>query len=139
MIILNTDVVSEAMRPSPEPTVLQWIAVQQLESLFVTTITQAEMLCRVQCLPIGGRRERLAVAMHGLFEEDFFGRLLPFDSAAAQAYAVIVAERQSAGRPISQFDAQIAAIAKVKDYAVATTNISGVSDCGVDFIYPWAM
>ena len=135
--LLDTNVLSELLRAAPERTVLQWFAAQPAEGLFVTAVTQAEMLLGAHLLPAGKRRAALEAALRGLFEEDFAGRVLPFDSAATAAYAELVSGRRAAGRPISQFDAQIAAIARRHGMGVATRNVGDFAECGVVVISPW--
>ena len=88
-------------------------------------------------LPQGRRRSALAQAIQGMLEEDFRDRILPFDSAAARAYADIAAERRALARPISQFDCQIAAIARAHEAAVATRNTGDFEGCGIEVIDPW--
>ncbi|HZT56771.1 MAG TPA: type II toxin-antitoxin system VapC family toxin, partial [Burkholderiaceae bacterium] len=121
--LLDTNVLSELLRAAPEPAVLRWLAAQPADGLFVTAVTQAEMLLGARLLPAGKRRSALEAALRGLFDEDFAGRVLPFDSGATPAYAELVAARRAAGRPISQFDAQIAAIARRHAMGVATRDV----------------
>ena len=137
MIVLDTNVLSELMRAEPSATVAAWVANRPASSLFTTAVTQAEILCGVALLPQGERRAALARAVVGMFEEDFVGRVLPFDAAAARAYADIAAERRRLGQPITQFDAQIAAIARSRGAAVATRNVADFADCGVSVLDPW--
>jgi len=138
MIVLDTNVLSEASRPAPEQRVLDWIAGQQPTRLFTTTISQAEFLYGLAILPAGRRRTALAEAAHRMFAEDFADRVLPFDSAAAQAFAAIAAARRRKGRPIGDLDGQIAAIARSRGAAVATRNVSDFADCGIEVFDPWA-
>lgn len=137
MIILDTNVLSELLREQPDPGVVQWTASQALHLLFTTTICQAEMLYGVSLLPAGKRRHNLQHAVSALFDEDFAGRVLPFDAGAATEYAQIAAERKRRGRIISQFDAQIAAIARAKGGQLATRNINDFDGCGLRLINPW--
>lgn len=137
MIVLDTNVLSELMRATPDPQVEHWIARRPASSLFVTTITQAEILYGVALLPSGKRRDRLRVAVDGLFEQDFAERLLPFDEAAAREFADIASGRKRRGSPISQFDAQIAAIAKSRGAELATRNVADFTDCGLAIVNPW--
>jgi len=137
MIILDTNVLSELMKANPSTNVMGWTAAQPPSSLFTTTITQAEILYGLELLPDGVRREALADAVAGMFDKDFSGRVLSFDGPAAQAYAVIAAERRQAGRPIAQFDAQIAAITRSRGAAVATRNASDFKGCGIHVVNPW--
>lgn len=137
MIILDTNVLSELMKPEPDLRVSRWVALQPAVSLFTTTITQAEVLYGVALLPEGKRRDGLAEAVETMFEEDFAGRILDFDSAAAAAYPQVVLARRLAGRPIAQLDAEIAAIAVSRGAAVATRNISDFEGAGVELYNPW--
>ena len=122
MIILDTNVVSELLRPAPSAQVEAWLSAQDGTNIYFTTVGEAELRHGVAILPAGKRRTALAEAVEGMLEEDFHDRILPFDRHAARAYAAIAAERRAAGRPISQFDCQIAAIAHVHGAAVATWN-----------------
>ena len=107
MILLDTNVLSELMRPVPDPAVERWLAAQPDASLFISAITEAELRYGAALLPSGKRRSALTAEIDGMLEEDFDSRILPFDRLAAQAFAVIAADRRQAGRPISQADAQI--------------------------------
>lgn len=138
MILLDTNVLSEAMRPQPSPTVLAWLDRQPLESLFVSTVTEAEIRYGLARLPQGGRRTRLIESADAMFEDEFAGRILPFDRAAAAAYGEIASERERRGRPISQFDCQIAAIARSRGAAVASRDAGAFEGCGLSVIDPWA-
>lgn len=137
MIVLDTNVISELLRSRPDPHVLEWVNKQPERDLFVTSISEAELRYGVEILPAGGRRERLLDEVDGLLREDFFGRILPFDSASAQAYAAIAASRRADGRPINHADCQIAAIAHSRGASVATRDIGGFQDAGIDLINPW--
>ena len=138
MILLDTNVLSELMRPVPDPAVERWLAAQPDASLFISTITEAELRFGAALLPSGKRRSALTAEINGMLEEDFDGRILPFDRPAAQACAVIAADRHQAGRPISQADAQIAAIARSRGAALATRNVLDFDGCGVEVINPWS-
>lgn len=135
--LLDTNVLSELLRARPSPAVLAWFAAQPPESLFVSAVTQAEMMLGAGLLPVGQRRAALESALAAMFAEDFSGRILPFDAGAVPAYVEIVSERRSLGRPISQFDAQIAAIARRAGAKLATRNISDFERCGVALVDPW--
>ncbi len=137
MIVLDTNVLSELMRPAPSERVVRWVAAQPATSLYTTSVTQAEILHGIMLLPSGRRRIALESAAEAMFSEDFGGRVLPFGSEAAQPYARIAAERRRAGRPISHFDAQIAAIARSAGAAIATRNVADYDACGVQVINPW--
>lgn len=138
MIVLDTNVLSEAARPSPDPAVARWLDTQPRQHLFTTTVSVAEMHLGVRLLPQGQRRETLSAFVDRLFRTEFAGLLLSFDIVAAEAYAEIAAHRQRKGRPIAFADGQIAAIARSCDMAVATRNITDFEDCGLDLINPWA-
>ncbi len=137
MIVLDTNVVSELMKPAPNADVIDWVAAQSASSLYITSITQAEILHGIGLLPSGKRRAALETSADAMFRQDFSGRILPFGSDAAQPYARIAVDRRRIGRPISQFDAQIAAIARAAGAAIATRDIAGYAGCGVRLIDPW--
>ena len=137
MIVLDTNVLSELMRPQPDVSVLQWIDAQPALQLFTTSITQAEILAGIQMLAPGKRRSDLENAALAMFAEDFLNRVLPFDGNAASTYAAITAQRRQRGRPISQFDAQIAAITAAHGARLATRNESDFADCGIAVLNPW--
>jgi predicted nucleic acid-binding protein len=139
MIVLDTNVLSELLRLAPDASVVRWVSAQAVESLFTTTVTQAEMLYGVQLLPSGRRKQQLEEAVGLLFDEDFAGRVLSFDGDAAVAYGRIAAERKRNGRPIPQFDAQIAAIAKSRGGQLATRNVDDFEACGLRVINPWRL
>jgi hypothetical protein len=135
--LLDTNVLSELLRAKPSPAVLAWYAAQPPESLFVSAVTQAEMMLGGRLLPAGKRRTALENALLAMFDEDFTARILPFDAGSVPAYFEIVSRRRSLGRPISQFDAQIAAIARHAGAKLATRNTSDFEYCGVALIDPW--
>ncbi len=137
--ILDTNVVSEPMRPSPSPAVLAWLSeVHERGPLFVTTITVAEILLGIELLPKGKRRERMLAQTEATFAEDFAGRVLPFDEDAARAFPQIAVPRRAQGRPIADLDAQIAAIARSRSAVLATRNAADFEGCGVRLVNPWA-
>jgi len=138
MILLDTNILSEVLRTAPEPRVLDWMGRQAASSLFVTTVTQAEILYGIAILDKGRRRDELAAAALLMFAEDFSGRLLAFDGDAATAFAEIAAARRGMGRPISQFDAQIAAIARSRGAILATRNSRDFEHCGIEIVDPWS-
>lgn len=137
--LLDTNVLSELLRAKPDPAVLAWFAAQPADSLFVSAVTQAEMLHGARLLPAGKRRRQLEQSLEAMFNEDFAARVLPFDASAADQYATLAAERRRAGRPISQFDAQIAAIASSHRMALATRNVSDFEGCGLTLTNPWEL
>jgi predicted nucleic acid-binding protein len=137
MIILDTNVVSDLLRPAPSPAVEAWLAAQDGAQVYLTAVSEAELRRGVAILPAGRRRDALSDAVESILTEDFRARILPFDSTAAQSYAVIAAARRAGGRPISQFDCQIAAIARAQSATVATRNVGDFEGCGIDVIDPW--
>lgn len=137
MVVLDTNVVSELMLAAPDPRVLAWMDDWPTRELFVTAVTEAEIRTGVAILPDGARHREIGEAAERLIGGLFAGRVLPFDSSAARAFADIAAARRAAGRLISQPDCQIAAISKSCGMAVATRNIRDFSDTGVDVIEPW--
>ena len=137
MIIVDTNVISELMRASPAAAVVRWLDSQQTTELYVTSITQAEILLGIQILPSGRRRDKLTAEADATFEGDFAGRILAFGSDAAKAYALLKSDRRRRGRPIPPLDAQIAAIAQAHGASVATRNVDDFEHCGVDLIDPW--
>lgn len=137
MIVLDTNVISELLRPAPAGQVMSWIASQPLDNLYTTSITQAEMFYGVRILPEGNRRTNLEQAIAAIFREDFAGRILPFDGGAAMAFAEIAAQRKLSGRAIPQADTQIAAITHFRQAHLATRNISDFEDISIPLINPW--
>jgi predicted nucleic acid-binding protein len=137
MIVLDTNVLSEVLRRAPEPGVVEWLGEQPRASVFTTTITRAEILFGIRLLPEGARRDGLWDAATKIFDLDFAGQILVFDSAAADEFAEISAARLAAGRPISQLDAQIAAITRSRGARLATRNVADFDGCGFDVINPW--
>jgi len=137
MIILDTNVLSELMRPKPSPRVVAWVAKQPATELFTTSITEAEIFYGIELLTKGKRREGLLAAAEAMFAEDLVGRVFGFESEAARAFSKIAADRRALGRPISHADAQIAAIAQVRSARLATRNVEDFEDCGLDVVDPW--
>ncbi len=137
MIILDTNVISELMRPNPFPQVAAWVAKHAATELATTSITEAEILYGIEILKKSKRRDGLLVAAEAMFAEDFAGRIFSFDSEAAEAFSRIAARRRALGRPISHPDAQIAAIAKARGAKLATRNVADFEECGLDVMDPW--
>lgn len=137
MILLDTNIVSELMRRAPSQAVMSWLAAQPAASLFISAVTEAELRYGVMLLPEGRKRAELVSAIEAMLAQDFTGRILPFDSAAAVAFGDISSSRRQAGRPISQFDAQIAAIASSRGAELATRNVADFEGCGIEVINPW--
>ena len=136
MFILDTNVVSELMRPAPDPAIASWVAERATSSLFLTAVTEAELRFGLAVMPPGKRRDGLAAGLERMLETGFANRILPFDSAAARAYAGIAAARRRRGRPPAQADCQIAAIARSRGMAVATRKRSGFRGDGDRCIQP---
>lgn len=136
MIVLDTNVVSELMRPAPDASVAGFVRRHPARDLYTTAVTLAEIRYGIARLPTGRRRELLAAAADDLFT-DFAEKVLPFDVPAAAQYADVVVRRERAGRPISGFDAQIAAICRVRRATLATRNVRDFDDTGVDTVDPW--
>ena len=138
MILLDTNVVSELMRPSPAPDVLDWVNAQPSSELWLCSVVVAELLYGVARLPDGARKRHLAVAVEAMVIEDFASRTLPFDLEAAVAYAQLVAQREREGMPIAMADAQIGAICAVHGATLATRNQRDFAKLGLTLVNPWA-
>ncbi|MGM0783797.1 MAG: type II toxin-antitoxin system VapC family toxin [Pseudomonadota bacterium] len=137
MIVLDTNVLSELMRPEPEPGVVDWLDAQEAISTAITAITVAEVLYGIERLPDGRRKRSLAAAAAAMFDEDFAGRILPFDAVAAVHYAERVAASERAGRAVHMADAQIAAICLRHGATLASRNLKDFVGLGVALIDPW--
>lgn len=137
MIILDTNVISELMRPKPSARVVVWVAKQRATELFTTSITEAEIFYGIELRAKGKRREGLLAAADAMFTEDLAGRIFGFESETARAFSKIAAHRRALGRPISHADAQIAAVAQVRGARLATRNVADFEDCGLDVVNPW--
>jgi predicted nucleic acid-binding protein len=137
MIILDTNVISELLRPAPEPKVEHWLSAQDGLNVYLTSISEAELRYGLAIMGNGKRRAALVDAVDRILREDLAGRILPFDSDAAQFYATIAASRRAAGRPIAQADCQIASIAHSRGATVATRNTPDFEGCQIDLINPW--
>jgi toxin FitB len=137
MIVLDTNVLSELMRPRPSDVVVAWFGTRPANGIYLTSITLAEILYGIALLPAGKRRAAILSASQATFR-DFEGRILAFDAGAASAYTDIAADRRRAGRPIATLDAQIAAIARSSGATLATRNTFDFEDCGVKLVDPFA-
>jgi predicted nucleic acid-binding protein len=136
MIVLDTNVVSELMRPEPAPPVRAWIIARRPGELGTTAVTVAEIRYGIERLPASRRKDALLSAAADLFAA--FGDLVqPFDAAAATWYGQITARRERLGLPIGSFDAQIAAICRTRNAALATRNVRDFQETGIDIIDPW--
>ena len=138
MIVLDTNVLSELMRPDPDQAVIAWMDSQEPAQLFLTAVTVAEILYGIARLPDGKRKAGLRERGVAMLQEDFAGRIISFDEAAAAQYAEVVCERQSSGRSIGMADAQIAAICRALNGAtLATRNSRDFEGIGLDLANPW--
>ena len=137
MILLDTNVVSEPLRPAPDARVIEWIDAQPLETLFLSAITVAELRAGLALLPAGKRRTSLQQNLEKRVLPLFAGRVLPFDLACTQAYAVLLARARTAGLAIATADGYIAAIAGANGFTVATRDTGPFEAAGVDVIDPW--
>ena len=137
MILLDTNVVSELMRAAPAPKVLAWFGDQDAMALHLSAVSEAELRRGIAILPEGRRRDALRDALDAMIAEDFEGRVIPFDGAAAVAFAEVFAARREAGRPISFADCQIAGTARARGASVATRNGRDFEGCGVEVVNPW--
>lgn len=136
MTILDTNVVSELMRPAPEPSVLDWFNLLSAEDSHLTSITVAEILLGIELLPPGKRRDVLRTGAERTLAV-FADQVLAFDDRAAHAFSLVSSTRRRQGKPMSEFDAQIAAIARVHGATLATRDTSGFEGCGVKLVNPW--
>jgi predicted nucleic acid-binding protein len=137
VIILDTNVVSEPMRPDGHRGVQAWLDEQTAETLYLTSISLSELLLGVEVLPDGKRRVGLAAALSELLATLFGARVLPFDQQAATMYAARVSRARAAGRAISMADGQTAAIAAVHGFTVATRDTAPFVAAGVPVVNPW--
>ncbi len=136
--LLDTNVLSEWMRPQPEPAVLDWVSQQLPDRLYTSTITVAEIEAGLALMPTGQRQRALQAAAGAMFEQDFAGRLWAFDVAAAQVYAMVKARRSRTGRPIGHADAQIAALALLHQATLVTRNVADFTGIdGLSVLNPW--
>jgi hypothetical protein len=138
MIVLDTNVLSELMRPTPSLQVAAWLDEQKAGEVYTTALTQAEILVGLALLPVGQRRDALSAAAASMFSDELGGRILAFDSPCAAHFAEIVAARRTAGRPIAQIDAQIAAIVRHNGASLVTRNLPDFEGCGIRLINPSA-
>jgi predicted nucleic acid-binding protein len=137
VILLDTNVVSEPMRLEPDRNVLGWLDAQAAESLYLSTVSLAELLLGIENLPAGKRRKALAQALDEQIVALFGERILAFDIRAAEAYARVVIRARRHGHPIAVADAQIAAIAASREFVVATRDVAPFQAAGVPTINPW--
>jgi len=138
MIILDTNVVSELMRPEPAPQVAEWVRRRDRRELRMTSITLAEIRYGIARLPDGRRKQTLFDTANDTFLA-FDEQILPVDAAAAEQYALIASARERAGKPIAGFDALIAAVCRSRGATLATRNLPDFENTGVEVIDPWVM
>lgn len=138
MILLDTNVVSEPLRPAPDARVIEWIDAQPLETLFLSAITVAELRAGVAMLPAGKRRTGLQQSLDKQVLPLFAGRVLPFDLACTTAYAALVARARAAGLAMSVADGFIAAVAAANGFTVATRDTVPFQAAGVAVVNPWS-
>lgn len=137
ILVLDTNVLSELFRPAPHPDVIAWRRAHLGETV-ITAVTKAEVLYGIEKLPEGRRRRQVEVAVRETFAAHTPSAVLPFDDAAAAAYARITAHRESIGRPISVPDAQIAAICASQEFPLATRNVRDFEETGIVVLDPFA-
>ncbi len=130
MIVLDTNVTSELMRPAPLLVVTAWVRARNARELYTTSITMAEIRYGIERLPDGRRKDLLRITAEDVFSA-FAEAVLPFDAAAAAEYAGIVSRRDRTGAPIDGFDAQIAAICRTHGAALATHNVKDFDATGI--------
>jgi predicted nucleic acid-binding protein len=136
MILLDTDVVSEAMKPEPNPLVRQWLDEQAAETLYISSVTVAELMFGIGTLPRCKRKDKLTTALNGVLDL-FADRTLPFDNNAARRYADLAVKARIAGKGFPTPDGYIAAIAASHDFAVASRDASAFAAAGLAVIDPW--
>jgi toxin FitB len=137
MVVLDTNVISEVIKPDPSEKVTGWLARERPSNIFTTAITQAELLYGIELMPQGRRRSALKAAVVRILTEVLVDRILPFDSDAAQVYARIAASRRAMGKPIAEPDAQIASISYSRGAVLATRNVGDFEHCGIKVLNPW--
>lgn len=137
MIVLDTNVISEAMKPEPAPVVRDWLDAQAADTLYLSSVTIAEILFGIGALPDGRRKGKLATMLDGLLGL-FEGRILPFDTDAARHYAGLAVAARNAGKGFPTPDGYIAAIATAHGFAIATRDASAFHAAGVRVIDPWS-
>lgn len=138
MIILDTNVLSAVMQREPDAAVVQWLDTLPAESVWLTAVTVLEVRFGLELLPASPKRKRLEEAFARALEEDFEGRVLPLDTAAAEAAGVIAARQRQAGRTVDVRDVQIAGIATSRKATLATRNVRHFAGLAIPIIDPWA-
>ena len=138
MILLDTNLVSEPWKPKPDPRVVAWIDAQVVETLFLSSVTVAELRFGIAAMPSGKRRKVLDERLEGDLLPVFVGRVLPFDLDASRAYAELMSKAKIAGQAINMADGYIAAIAAARGLSVASRDVAPFHTAGVPIINPWA-
>lgn len=138
MILLDTNVVSALMAPMPPPAVVEWANSRPTETLYLSTVTIAEISYGLRVLPEGKRRRDLGGRFHRFVARGFALRVLAFDEEAAHLYGELMGDRRRLGRPMSVLDGQIAAIARANRFALATRNTRDFEECGLEILDPFA-
>ncbi len=136
-VVLDTNVISELIRRSPDPGVEAWVAGNPLEGLYFSAVSEAELRYGAAIVAAGRRRQMLISNIERLLQDAFTNRILPFDGGATRAYADLAARRRSAGRPVAHIDCQIAAIARSRGMAVATRNVRDFQGMDIEIVDPW--
>lgn len=139
MIILDTNILSELMKSTPEPNVESWLEQQLVTQLFITTISIAEISYGIGILPKGKRRDALEKGFQHAINQAFKHRMLSFDEASASAYGVLMSKRKKMGKPLGILDGQIAAIALAHSAILATRDIRDFTDCNLELINPFLL
>ena len=138
MILLDTNVVSELLRPKPDENVLAWFSSNARLPMYISTTSEAELWHGVYSLPEGKRRATIESDIAEILRQDFAGHILQFDSKAALAYGQLYGKRKALGRPISREDCQIASIAHVNRFSLATRNVTDFEHCNITLLNPWS-
>ncbi len=137
MTLLDTNVISEVMKPRPDVSVVDWMNATASGSLFVSSVTIAQVHFGIELLPDGGRRIDLESGFDRLMSQGFDGRIVTFDAPAARVYGTLMAHRRNAGTPLASLDGQIASIARVHGFVIATRNTGHFAGCGVELVNPF--
>ena len=137
MILLDTNIVSAVMAPSPERPVVDWLNRQETVTLHLSTVTLAEIGYALWIMPDGKRRRALEDRFEKFVVEGFDHRILGFDTPAARLYGEVMGRRKALGRPLSILDGQIASIARANHFAIATRNVRDFEECGLDLVNPF--
>ena len=137
MIILDTNVISELVRPEPSPTVVEYFKRLNRDDWYITAITAAELRSGCALLPDGKKRDNLTQRVEAMLAGAFFNRILAFDAEASRTYADVAVQCRAAGRSISYFDALIAAITRSKGATLATRNTKDFVFCQIPIVDPW--